>query len=407
MSAVDRRADDEHGGACCERAEERYRGEEAKPVVVEAPQDGEQREAGGGVHPLLHEELHRVAAVDRGTGRGGAVDHHQSERHQREGHEDQEALLELALHYVEVLCQPAELLPTVLETRELVERGAGRRQQDDVARLGSARRSRIARSRSPERTERDASVVEGGFDLGGGLADEIGAIARLECGREGRIALLLATAAENHVLVPARKRPEGAQRGGDVRRLRVVHVGDAANDGDLLDPVLDTGKGAERFGDGGVAQARGARGGGRGGSVLAIVRSRDQGLGRERVVSRELDPACETRDRTEAAGHDGYILHRLSGEDAQLRVGVGLERAVAVEMVGLEVREHGDPRCQGADAFELKRRELADDPGVVDDRPDESRRAGARCCRRPRRATRRLRTSRREAPSWWSCRSCR
>src|SRR5262249_58028833 len=49
-------------------------------------------------------------------------------------------------------------------------------------------------------------------------------------------------------------------------------------------------------------------------------------------------------------------------EDAQLRVAIGLERAVAVEVVGLEVEEHRDVTYERLDILELERRELANDP---------------------------------------------
>ena len=67
-------------------------------------------------------------------------------------------------------------------------------------------------------------------------------------------------------------------------------------------------------------------------------------------------------------------------EDAELRVDVPLERAVAVEVVGLEVEQDGDARAERLDVLELERRELADDPA----RPGRpSRRAtsrAGRCC---------------------------
>src|SRR5207248_3713792 len=51
-------------------------------------------------------------------------------------------------------------------------------------------------------------------------------------------------------------------------------------------------------------------------------------------------------------------------EDPQLRVAVGLEGTVAVEMVGLEVQQHGDLASQLVHVLELEAGELADDPGA-------------------------------------------
>src|SRR2546423_636061 len=51
-------------------------------------------------------------------------------------------------------------------------------------------------------------------------------------------------------------------------------------------------------------------------------------------------------------------------EDPQLRVAVGLEGTVAVEMVGLEVQQHGDLASQLVHVLELEAGKLADDPGA-------------------------------------------
>jgi hypothetical protein len=106
--------------------------------------------------------------------------------------------------------------------------------------------------------------------------------------------------------------------------------------------VLDAGEGAERLGDRGLVRAGRARRGRGGGGVLAVVRAGDQRLRRERVVGRELDATRRARDLAEAARDDGDVRLRLVLEDAQLRRAVRLERAVAVEVVGLEVEQDGD-----------------------------------------------------------------
>ncbi len=72
-------------------------------------------------------------------------------------------------------------------------------------------------------------------------------------------------------------------------------------------------------------------------------------------------------------GTIGDVVLGLRLEDAELRVDVPLEGPVAVEMVGLEVEQHGDPRPQELDVLELERGELADDPCVVFDLSCERR----------------------------------
>jgi hypothetical protein len=80
----------------------------------------------------------------------------------------------------------------------------------------------------------------------------------------------------------------------------------------------------------------------------------DARLGGERVVGGEL-PSGEP----EAVRDDGHVG---ALEDAELRVAVGVEGAVPVEVVGLEVQEDGDAAAQLVDVLELEGRELADDP---------------------------------------------
>src|SRR5439155_8058602 len=65
---------------------------------------------------------------------------------------------------------------------------------------------------------------------------------------------------------------------------------------------------------------------------------------------------------SEAARHD---LASRTLEDAQLRVAVALERPVAVEVIGLEIEQHGDLERELVDVLELERRQLTDDPRVL------------------------------------------
>ena len=110
----------------------------------------------------------------------------------------------------------------------------------------------------------------------------------------------------------------------------------------------------QRLGDRIVGDTGRARGGGGRGGVLAVVGTADQRLGRQLVVGRELDPV-----EPEPAGDDG---DGGTLEDAQLRVAVGLEAAVAVDVIGLEVEQHGDVAGELVDVLELERRDLAHDP---------------------------------------------
>src|SRR5439155_19150846 len=101
-----------------------------------------------------------------------------------------------------------------------------------------------------------------------------------------------------------------------------------------LEAVRDAWERAERLGDLRIRDAGSACGGGCGGCVLAVVHAADERLGWERVVGGELDPVeAETSRDDPGAG---------ALEDAELRVAVCLEGAVAVEMVRLEVQEHCD-----------------------------------------------------------------
>src|SRR5918911_200508 len=98
----------------------------------------------------------------------------------------------------------------------------------------------------------------------------------------------------------------------------------SAKDSPFSEPVRDAWERAQRLGDRVVGDAGGARGRGRGGGVLAVVHAGDQRLGRQQVVRAELDPV-----EAEPARND---LHARALEDPELRVAVGIERAVAVEV---------------------------------------------------------------------------
>jgi hypothetical protein len=118
-----------------------------------------------------------------------------------------------------------------------------------------------------------------------------------------------------------------------------------------------------------VGDACSSRSGSRCGSILAIVGPGDARLGRKLVVGMELDSSAGARNRSEAPWDDGSVLACLKLEHTQLGGRVGLEGAMAVEVVGLEIEQHADMRAKRLDILELEGRELADDPGLWRDRP--------------------------------------
>ena len=136
--------------------------------------------------------------------------------------------------------------------------------------------------------------------------------------------------------------------------------------------MLHTRERLERVGDRLVGHANRERCGGCGGGVLPVVRAEDPRLGRQRVVGGELHPARGARHGAEAARDDGHVARALTRERPELRRGVRVERAVPIDVVRLEVRQHHDARPQRVDVLQLERRELADDPDAVVDRADEA-----------------------------------
>ena len=124
-------------------------------------------------------------------------------------------------------------------------------------------------------------------------------------------------------------------------------------------------KGAQGVGDRVVADSRHACRCGRGRRVLAVVRARDQRLGREDVVPGELDSVDPESPRNHV---DARAL-----QDAELGVAVRLERAVPVEVVRLEIQEDGHVARELVDVLELETGELTHDPRVRRQRPVEPR----------------------------------
>ena len=162
------------------------------------------------------------------------------------------------------------------------------------------------------------------------------------------------------------RRVEGRERapgGGGVRRLGVVDVADAVDLGDELEPVRDAG---ERRSAAAIASS--PRPAARAAAVAAAAFSRlcAPGISGSAGSSSSAENSIRRPrpGRAEPARHDRDILGGLVLEDPQLGVAVALEGAVPVEVVGLEVEQHGDPRPKLLDVLELEARELADDPCV-------------------------------------------
>jgi len=101
------------------------------------------------------------------------------------------------------------------------------------------------------------------------------------------------------------------------------------------------------------------------------VRAGDERLGGQCIVRGELHTPCCSLYVAERARDDRRVLPGLSFEHPELRPRVSVERAVPIEVVGLEVEEDTDVRAQGVHVLELERRELAYDPRPVLDRADE------------------------------------
>ena len=185
-----------------------------------------------------------------------------------------------------------------------------------------------------------------------------------------RVALALAAPAENDVQRRVVGR-DGAPGRSGVRRLRVVHVAHAVRLGDRLQAMGDAREGLE-------ALRRCARRRSRARAPRPSPPRRSRGCARPGCAARraadrrlELDPRAHARNVVEAARNDRGVAFALVLEDPELRVAVGLERAVPVEVVGLEIEEHGDPRPKLVHVLELEAGDLADDDLVGLDLPVE------------------------------------
>ena len=343
------------------------------PRVRRAGADNEDDEPRQREQRLANEVVHRLTVADGGARRGRAVHHHEPEGDEAEGDEDEEVGLELGpFHPVNFCTRRRNSSPRCSKSRNWSKLAhAGESSTISPGWAAAAARS-TAVARSPQRSKRYARWAQRGFELVRRLSDEVGGAngARHRLG-ERREVLTLQRAAEDDV---QRRviRGQRTSRSGGVRGLRVVHVPDAADLGHQLQAVLDAREALERARDRVVVDARGACGSRRRRRVLAVVRAGHARLRRQRVVARELDAR-----QPEAAGHDRRLRPL---EDAELRVAVRVERAVAVEVVRLEVQQHRDLARELVDVLELEGGQLADDP--VRRHPPTS--AAARRCRRRR-----------------------
>ena len=182
-----------------------------------------------------------------------------------------------------------------------------------------------------------------------------------------------------------RVRGERAERRRDVRRLRVVHVAHAVALADELEPVRHAGERAQRLGDRARRRCRPR-------ARRPSRPRRSRGCARRGSAARPAAgrrPENSIPSRPEPARHD---LRARALEDAQLRGAVGLERAVPVEVVGLEVEQHRDV------AGERRRRPRAGTTRARR-RPSRRRAPTSAACRRSRRPRRRGPAARKIAPS--------
>ena len=189
--------------------------------------------------------------------------------------------------------------------------------------------------------------------------------------------LALQRASENETEGTAGIGGDATPRRGRVGRLRVVDEPNAVELGHQLEAVLDPRKRAERLRDRVLRDARSPSGCRRRGGVLAVVLAGDERLRRERIVRAKLDAVGTTWDRSEAARNDRDVGLGLVLEDPQLRVPVGVEGLMAVEVVRLEIEQHGNAGTEAVHVLELEARQLADDPGVLLQRSVEARQGPA------------------------------
>ncbi len=321
-----------------------------------------------------------------------------------------------------------EPVPALGVVRELIPARARRRQQDGVAPGAAApKASRTASSIDP------AMAV--GTDPSNTLDDIRGRLADRDHGPEA--SRVSPERREIHSLRAAARDQDGVagavDRGGggvDVRGLRVVDEPNPVDGRDDLTAVGPRTEPGERGRHGGGCDPVGERDGRRGGRVLAIsrpappsirpepVRCRPRGRRARRPRSRPR-PRRAVPSRNQRSAH--VALEEISAAtgssrlpmctsvpdlprvDALLRLDVGLERAVPVEVIGRDVQQDRDrwdgttPGAPAGSSTPPRRRRRA--PRV----PPPGR--TGRCCRTRARRVPRLADRPRSSTSRSSCRS--
>ena len=263
----------------------------------------------------------------------------------------------------------------------LVERGARRREQHDLPRPRRGARCRQRALEVAGVVERHPGARQRGRELRRGLADQVGRAGALGHRRgERRVVAALAAAAEDHVHA-AREGLEPGDRRGDVRGLGVVDVEHPVERRDLLEPVRDAGEAREPLADRGGRHPAGERDGSGGHRVEAVVRPAQPDLldahqalpvPPQRVLARREAGAGAGPEpdalglpgqalRRELLRRDGHRAGRLAGEHLELGGAIGVEGAVAVEVVLGEVEQHPGVGREALGVLELERRRLADD----------------------------------------------
>ena len=378
---LDAEAGDQHEQQQDERDQQQVRREAADVLEPLAGDDLHRHEPDRAVDEVLDEVGGAVAVALQQRARARRrVDHHRAAREQTQGCGEQQPVLErlrlLASVHRSWFRHPRRRpLPCDLRPRA---RGSARRAPR--SRHIGRRRRRRARAGRPRRARRGA---RGGDRAsrgrrcraaarrcpparraisGRGLADQVdGAGALGHRAGERRVAAGLAAAAQDQVEA-ALERLDAGDRGGDVRGLGVVDVEHAVVGGDLLEPVRDAGELASpsRTASGAMPRASTTAA-----AAIAFWRlwaprsrissTRDRAARRPTTAppSRSAQRARRARRRTararprrrrpvggELRRRDGDRAGRLAGEHLELGGLVGVERAVAVEVVLGEVEQH-------------------------------------------------------------------
>ncbi len=240
--------------------------------------------------------------------------------------------------------------------------------------------------------DRHAGRRERVVQRGGRLTDQVDRSTALPHRRgQRRVVRALPAAAGDQVHATfERADPDLGRR--DVRRLRVVDVQDAADRGDLLEPVRDAGERARdpRAPPAPRSRARGrpppppsrscgCAGPGYGSRRRPSAARRARAACRRGVTDRARAPrprpgrvrrgspnvtrvaAPPASSRSQPGGHDGERPGRLAGEDLELRGSVVVKGPVAVEVVLGQVQQHRGLRRERLGVLELERRCLAHD----------------------------------------------